>query len=351
MNVALLVGRFGGGTGTGGVAATLARGLRDRGHRVLVACGRVDARPEASGDVGDGFDAVPLGPRWSAAARIPAGFVRLALDRVPGCEVARASGGVHRRWLDARGGRWVGPRDRWECWLDRRTARTAGVVICNAEQVADAIVAEHQVGRERLRLVRTGVDLARFRPDPAARDEARRRLGVPEGGRIAMFVGHGFRRKGLDTAVAAFARVGGPHDRLVVVGRDAHAERWLGPARVALGDRLVADGPRTPIERWLVAADALLLPSRYDAASNVILEAMACGVPPIASGRDGASEIVPDGRLVVHDPADVQGFADAVRYAWETPGLPAGCRAAAERWPDSRMTDDVERILGATAHG
>lgn len=340
-----MVGRFGAGTGTGGVAASLARWLVDRGHEVGVWC-----RVPPLGEGIPGVGVHRMGPRATAAGRVPPGWVRLALDRVPGCEVARASGGVHLAWLAARN-RPAGPRDRWEARLDRQTARTARVVICNSLRVLGQVVAYHGVPRERVALVPTGVDPLRFRPDPAVRAAVRERVGVGGGGRIAMFVGHGFRRKGLSVAVEAFARAAGPGDRLVVAGDDAHAERWLGPARQRLGERLVALGP-VDVSRWLPGADAMILPTRYDAASNAVLEAIASGVAPVASACDGASERIVDRRLVVGDPGDVRGFTRALRYAWGTPDRGEVCRQAAEGWPDARMmAARMERILVETAHG
>jgi glycosyltransferase involved in cell wall biosynthesis len=351
LRVALLVGRFGPGTGTGGIAAHLARWLVGRGHEVAVWC-RVAPPDEARIA---GVEVHPLGARRTAAARVPAGFVRLALDRVPGCEVVRASGGVHRAWLAARrrapGSPPLGPRDWLEARLDRQAARSARHVICNSLHVLGQVVAYHGVSRARVTLVPTGVDPSRFRPDPELRADVRGRLGVGGGDRIAMFVGHGFRRKGLPVAVEAFARAAGPGDRLVVAGHDAHAARWLAPARLGLGRRLVALGP-VDVAKWLPAADAMILPSRYDAASNAVIEALAAGVAPVASACDGAAERIVDRRLVVGDPDDVQGFTRALRYAWGSPDCGARCREAAGCWSDARMmAARVERILVETAHG
>lgn len=343
MNIAVLVGRLGPGTGTGGVAHRLVRWLRDRGHRIEVWCTFCDSSLQ-------GVAIRPMGSRWTAAARVSPGFVRLALDRTPGCEVVRASGGVHRAWLAARGG-IIGPRDWLEDRLDRATARTASRVICNSLQVAGEIVAWHGVASDRIRVVRTSVDADAWLLDPARRAEVRAAWGVPAGGRTALFVGHGFRRKGLDTAVEAFALASGPDDRLVVAGTDSRAARRIGRARERLGARLVSTGALVPMASWLGAADVMILPSRYDAAANATLEALAAGVPPVVSARDGASELVPDRRLVVADPTDANGFAASLRYAWQTPGLGRLCAAVGRRWPEARMAEAVEHILGEIANG
>jgi glycosyltransferase involved in cell wall biosynthesis len=346
MRVALLAGRFGRGTGTGGFAWRLARSLQASGHTVGVWCGHADEQLE-------GVERHAMGPRWTAASRVPPGWVRLALDRVPHCELARASGGVHQAWRQIRDGLSLSlssPREQWEAWLDKRTAQTARVVICNSLRTAGEVMAWHGVPAERIRVVPSGA-LDAVRPDPVLREQARAAWEIPVGGRVAMFLGHGFRRKGLQVAVLAFAQAAGPHDRLVVAGQDAHAERWLRPARELLREKLLAVGPLRPIERWLPGADALLLPTLYDSAANATLEAMAAGVPPVVSSKDGAAEQVFDRALVVGDPGDVEGFACALRYAWGTSGLGARCAVAATRWPETRMASAVEHLLMEFANG
>jgi len=187
----------------------------------------------------------------------------------------------------------------------------------------------HQIPEEQIVVIRNGVDTQRFKPDPMARDEVRTRVGVTRGGRVALFIGSGFRRKGLRVAGEAFAKVARRRDRLVVAGRDAHAKRWIQPLRERLGDRLVVVGEVARPERWMASADATLLPTLYDAAANTTLESLASGVPAITSAMDGSAEVVPDPALVVEDPRDVDGFARALEYAWAAgPELGVACREA-----------------------
>lgn len=331
MRIAILVGRFGAGTGTGGVASRLARALRER-HDVHVWTSVVD-HPL------DGVPTHDLGDRRTAADRAR-GFVRLALDRVPGCEVVRASGGVHAVWARIRGRRWG---DGAEARLDRDAVRSARRVICNSCLAAAEVVTEHGVDPARIRVVRNGADAA----STGRREQVRREWNVPDGGRVALFLGHGFRRKGLDVAARAFAEVATERDRLVVAGHDPHAERYLRPHR---DGRLVVVGA-VPAHDALPGADALLHPTLYDPAANVVLEAMAHGVPPVTSARDGAAELVPDRSLVVADALDVQGFARALRYAWGDAPDRARLRTEALRWPVPRMTEAIERILEECADG
>jgi len=328
LRIALIVGTYGAGRGSGGQAALLVAGLRHRGHHVTVWCRDTDTHE-------DGLRPLPRSRR--ALLRWMDGFPRAQFDvvntfeRVPGADIARAGGGVHDAWLAsapsiaARWGLWA--RDRRERHLDRETATTARMVVANSARVAAELCAYHRLPTRRVVLIRNGVDLDRFRPSPPP--ERRER--------VALFLGAGPARKGLDVAVAAFLSIAGPGDRLLVAGSDAPPH----PAVHNLG----AIDPATV----LPTVDAMLLPSRYDPCSNAVLEAMACGIPPVCSARDGASEIVPDARLVVADPRDVQGFARALRYAWRS-REPDRWRDAASCWPASRMVGETELLYRRLVH-
>lgn len=359
LSIGLVLPVWGGPGGTEGHARALAAWLVSRGHRVTVYC-----LTDRGGGVPEVDVRVLTAPVWAprplalplAARRITGEHdVVEALGRVPGFDVYRAGGGVHAAWLAASADgsiRWararLSPLERLEARLDREAARRARRVICNAEGAAREVQAWHGVEEGRVRVVRNGVDGERFQPDAGLRRQARAAWGARE--RVALFLGSGFRRKGLAVAAQAFVRVARPGDRFVVIGRDAHARRHLRPVRRLLGDRLVYQGPVEDPERWLPGADALILPTRYDPAANVTLEAMACGVPPVTSSRDGNAELVPDLSLVVEDPRDVDGFAAALRYAWGArPG--EACRAEAERWPLSRMGASMEALFQELSDG
>lgn len=341
VRVALLVDRLDGGTG--GYTRRLAGGLAASGVDVGIWAVRPGPAPVPVHRLW-----VPWGhgaaARWASALtwrahRLDVDVVH-ALGRFPGAPIYRAGGGVHDSWIAARDGvrSW---RDRVEGRIDAATARAAAVVVCNSEKVRDEVAALG-VPPARLRVIRSGVDLARFRPDPEARRDARHAWRVPDRGRVVLFLGHGFARKGLDVAFAAFARVAGPDDRFVVAGADRDAARYRAKIAASLGQRLVWLGPVDDAARWLPGADATLLPTRYDAAANTTLEALSCDVPAITSGQDGNSEIVPDG-LRVADPDDEVGFAAAIDAAWSGAYL-GRCREAASAWPAIRNAAETKRV-------
>jgi UDP-glucose:(heptosyl)LPS alpha-1,3-glucosyltransferase len=109
---------------------------------------------------------------------------------------------------------------------------------------------------------------------------------------VFLLVGSGYARKGVGRAIEALAAVPSPA-HLLVVGRDKHAARYLAQARhCGVAQRVTLAGAQTDPRPFYGAADAFVLPTLYDALSNAVLEALACGLPVVTSDRCGAGELV-----------------------------------------------------------
>lgn len=193
----------------------------------------------------------------------------------------------------------------------------------------------------------SGVDVARFRPDPGAFHDVRRELQIPADGVLFLYVGRLNRDKGVLDLATAFAALCGqnPNVWLVLVGPD---EEGLRPPIMqtchACKDRLrMADYTRQP-ERFMAAADVFCLPSYREGFGTVIIEAAACGVPAIASRIYGVTDAVIDGVTgILHAPGDTTALAAGMaRLAAERQSRRALGEAARKRaladFPMAAMT-------------
>jgi UDP-glucose:(heptosyl)LPS alpha-1,3-glucosyltransferase len=239
----------------------------------------------------------------------------------------------------------LSPKAWLERWIDTAAFNYAKIVICNSQMVAREVGERHQLDASRVRVVRNGVDCCRFKPDQGLRESRRTELGLADSGRVAMFVGNGFRRKGVLTAARAFAEVAEPGDRFVVLGKEARHRKYCVKMRRMLGDSFNYVGPVEDTAQWLPAADALLLPTLYDPAANITLEAMACGVPPIVSASDGNHEVVPSPQLVVVSAEDYRAFGRSLAWVWASgEDLRCQVRECAMSWPVSRNGEVMESL-------
>lgn len=319
MKIALVHRRFTTNGGTERYLVGLARFLVRGGHEVHVLCNEV--RDDLREEPGVRFTHLPmLRPAklvtlwWSAGRAVRQGSwdVVMGFGRTPGHQLFRAGGGSHadalRRMHPVR--RWISPEDWVETWMDRTAVDTARIVIANSKLGAAGMLRDYHP--KRVEVVYNGVDNQRFVPDAQVRAAVRAELGAS--GPVAVFLGTGFARKGLDRAIAALPKGW----TLWVVGGD---RPWSAPETVRfLGSQ------RNP-ERFLQSADVLVLPTRYDPFANTCLEAMACGVPALTTSANGAAEVLPEPWLVCDDEASLrEGYTRAL----DTPGLGARCRAIAE---------------------
>jgi len=235
-------------------------------------------------------------------------------------DVFHAGGGSHADYMRETYGatgaalRRLSPRHALLRSLDRRIFTDPRQTIqCVSQMVKEQIAARFGTPEERLRVVHNGVDVARFAPqtNAASRDPLRLELDAKDAV-VWLLAGSGWRRKGLDTALAALAQVSDPRTHLWVAGHD-DPRIWKARAEEhGVDERVRFIGNRCDLERCLAAADGLLLPTRYDAFGMVCLEAAAAGRPVITSGQAGAAELLAGAARVVARPDDVAGFADAM---------------------------------------
>jgi len=342
--------------------AGLVDALREHGHAVelLVPGGGI-------GPAGVPVRTVPLPPLPSAARTLALVVgVRLVLrsrrwdvvqshERTLGQDVYRAGEGCHRAYLAAtNSGRRRALHHRVTLAIERRVFATTPQVVAIAHAGAREIAALYGVPSGRLSVVYNGVDLDRFHPDRREQWRARalQEAGLPSDAWLALFVGSGFVRKGLETALRGFAAVDDGAARLAVIGRGDRGPYARLARTLGVGDRVVWLGPRPDVERWYAAADVVTLPSRYEPFGNVHLEALASGVPVVASTRAGGAEVVDEACGGVVDPDDAAALARVLLRlrAGDRAAQAAVARAAAEPYTYARQVAGFERIYRTTTH-
>jgi UDP-glucose:(heptosyl)LPS alpha-1,3-glucosyltransferase len=271
-------------------------------------------------------------------------------ERTLGQDVYRAGEGCHRAYLDAMRTRQHRRLiyHRVVLALERRVLTRTPQIVAISRLGAGEIARLYGVPETRLTVVYNGIDLTRFHPDHRARHRAaaRAEASIPADAWVVLFAGSGFERKGLGTAVEALAAMDDHRSRLLVVGKgDVQPYRRLAE-RLGVGERVAWLGARPDIERWYAAADALVLPTRYEPFGNVHLEALASGLPVVTTTAAGGAEAVgPDCGAVVPpgDAGAVTAALERVRAA-DTRRLAAAARAAAEPFTYERQVAGFERI-------
>ena len=159
------------------------------------------------------------------------------------------------------------------------------------------IVAGWGVPEQKLRVIYNAVDLASY-TDLSPRKEVQERFGLS--GRVVLTAARLTSWKGVDRLIAALSawREAVPGTNLVVVGdgpQRANLERLAQATGVAEAVHFIGQVPHERMPFYLRAADVFVLYSGYEGLPHVLLEAMAAGVPVVASRKGGIPEVVEDG--------------------------------------------------------
>lgn len=196
------------------------------------------------------------------------------------------------------------------------------------------MVREYGVDPARVQVIPCGVDTTLFQPQD--RPQARRALGVPATAPMLLFIGRLQPLKGIDTLLRAAHVVHQqyPDLRVYIVGGgvdgdDPYEAEELGRLR-ALGAQLglqpqlafIKAQAQEKLAQYYAAADVLVMPSHYESFGMVVVEAMACGTPVVASHVGGmASTILHEQTGLLAPVGDWQAFAQAIIRIVASPSL------------------------------
>jgi glycosyltransferase involved in cell wall biosynthesis len=242
-------------------------------------------------------------------------------------------------------GPWGPPRRIFSTTVERALGPVTDGILCVADQERGLALEKRLVPPERLFVVHNGAPDC---GDDVARDVE---LDGWEGGPLAATMAVLRPQKAVhvfvEAAPAILARV--PDARLAVIGNGEERARLEARAReLGLGDRLRFVDFKPPSSRQLRSLDVFVLPSSWEAFPISVLEAMACGVPQVATDVGGTSEALADGVTgLLCPPEDPAALADRVATLLEDEAMRARMAEDGRRRFDERFR--IERMLDGTA--
>jgi glycosyltransferase involved in cell wall biosynthesis len=248
--------------------------------------------------------------------------------------------------------------------VQRAVCRLADGILVNADAVKQWLVGQgFRPGR--IRVIRNGVDLGRFERPAVRSGRLRADLGLPADAPIVAVFCRLHHLKGLEYFLdaAAVLALRDARPRFLIVGdrfagknggviRETFYQRELEARarRLGIGDRVVFTGFRLDVPDLLAEIAVSVLPSLSEGLPNTVLEAMAAGVPVVATRVGGSPEIVEEGRTgLLVPPRDAAALAEAVGRLLTDPALAAALsgearRRLATRFSLQAMARETERF-------
>lgn len=351
-----------------------AQGLCRLGHEVHLVCSEFAIAPPA-GVASHQVRTVPLGRTagmWSAALatksllRVGGYDTAVSFGRFFAADVVRCGGGTHRGFLKRMGLAGGARRRVWQSAsiyhrsvlaIERRQFQSPRLkkIVAVSEAVKRDVLANYGVAEDKIAVLYNGVDARRFHPARGCeqRRRVRERWKIPAKAPLVLFVGSGFRRKGLDRLLPLWRSPKLAGCYLLVVGADGRMAQYKARADAIAPGRVVFTGRQEDVENYYAAADLVALISFQEAFGNVVLEALAAGLPVLVSREVGAAEILEgdlsDGIVdAPDDPSELELKLLRLMDRASDPALTHQARQTAEAYSWDEHFRKFERILTDT---
>ncbi len=331
MRIGLIARRFDpAGGGTERDLIVTARILAEAGHEVATFAAEIRGEfaglrviPVATPRTGRTLKLLAFATRAADTARRGGAAIVLSFARILDADILRSGGSAHasyvaaaRQWQSRAGAvaMALSLYHRAQMMIERRgfTSPRLRRTIAVSDLVRKDLVATFGINPAATVTLYNGVDLLRFRPESrdSLRYAVRRDLRLTDQTPLIAFAGNGFARKGLRFLIEAWPAIDSGA-QLVVAGTDRALPHYRKLAqRTGVGDRVHFLGVQTQIERIFAAADGFVLPSLFEPFGNVVMEAMAAGLPVLCSKACGAAELFDPAmrELVIDDPTDLSAL-------------------------------------------
>lgn len=232
----------------------------------------------------------------------------------------------------------------------RFTLHHADLIISVSQTLNDTIKRNLAIGSEKVRIIPLGIDQKRFKG--IDKQMARHRLNLPERSKIVLFVGALLEVKGLSYLFEAIPQVATRHKEalFVLIGQGPlEAELKAKAKNLNLEDRVKIEGSKSheEIPLWVSAADILILPSLSEGLPMTVLEALAVGLPVVASRVGALPEVVRNGQNgMLIDPGNSGSIVQTLDSILEDETLLSNLRSGAALPPQYNLHEVAQEIKG-----
>lgn len=227
-----------------------------------------------------------------------------SLDRVTCPDIYRAGDGVHKVFLSVEKKSKTNLLHPIYLFMEKRCFYKAKRIIANSQMVKQQIIDTYRVQPDKVKVVYNGI-----KSKKGDYGESFNRLSqeflIARDQNVILYVGSGFKRKGVEEFLEIVSNLKTPNIRAFVVGKEKQLELYVELAKqLQIDDKVVFTGAREDVDDFYAISDIFLFPTHYEPFSNVVLEAMNFKNVVFTTRQNGASEIL-DNAFVMDSPTDM----------------------------------------------
>jgi len=215
-----------------------------------------------------------------------------SLDRITCPDIYRAGDGVHKTFLSIEQKSKLNPLHLVYLFIEKRCFKKAVKIIAISEMVKNNIISKYNVNPEKICVIYNGIELKKINYEYSFNSLSKEfsiRKGVP----IILFVGSGFKRKGVEEFLKIFAELSCKDAIAIIVGKDKNMKYFKSLAiNLGIESRAIFTGPRLDVENFFNISDIFLFPTHYEPFGNVILEAMNFNNAVFTTKQCGGGELL-----------------------------------------------------------
>ena len=226
-----------------------------------------------------------------------------SLERITCPDVYRAGDGVHKVFLSIEKKSKFNLLHPVYLYLEKRCFQKAKLIIVNSKMVKNQIIKEYGIDLSKIILIRNGIPNKKVNFENSY-VKLTKEFSLNKKSKVILYVGSGFRRKGVEQFLKIIAKLTTKNFTAFVVGKEKSIHLYQDLAKkLQLENKVFFTGPREDVDDFYTISDIFLFPTHYEPFSNVILEAMQFENAVFTTKSNGASEIL-DNDFIMKTPDD-----------------------------------------------
>ena len=226
-----------------------------------------------------------------------------SLDRITCPDIYRAGDGVHSVFLTVEKKSKLNPLHPIYLFLEKRCFQRAKCIVANSEMIRKQIIDTYSINPAKIKVVYNGVESKELNYQ-CSFDRLSKEFSIKENQSILLYVGSGFKRKGVEEFLKIVSRLKNSDIKAFIIGKEKNIEYYQQLAMaLKIDNQVVFTGTREDVDDFYTISDIFLFPTHYEPFSNVVLEAMHFKNVVFTTQQNGASEIL-DGGFIMNNPQD-----------------------------------------------